>query len=155
MELNSHIYAALKTANRPNDDLGTIVSVTDKLGNPEVILSPMVEERSIHRAIKTFNPLRIAQVLLLNIKNGIIYSVYIVSYTAITLCMISLIFKILFPDTIGFLVNPENGDWHIGRASNPAYQEVLGHWFVPSGIAVLAILYLVLTLAMRLRNKLT
>ena len=153
MELNSHIYAALETANRPKDDLGSIVRVTDELGDPEVILSPMVEERSITRATKTFNPLHIAKALLLNIKNGIIYSIYIVLYSAITICLIALGFKILYPNTIGFLVNPANGDWHIGRASNPNYQEVLGHWFVPSGLAVLVILYIMLTLSMRLRKK--
>ena len=154
MELNSHIYAGLESARAAQDDeLNSIIKITDQLGDPEIILSSLVEEKSLERASRTFNPLHIAKALILNISNGIVYTAYLILYFALALCVFILGLKLFFPDRVGFLVSQENGDWIIGSTTNTSYQDVLGHWFIPAGLAVLALLYILLTLSMRLRRK--
>lgn len=154
MELNSHIHTSMESVYKSQEDeLYSIIKITDILGDPEIILSSLVEEKSIDRASRTFNPIHIAKALILNIKNGIIYSVYAILYFAISLCLLLLGLKVFSPNDVGFLMNTETESWIIGRTTDPNYQEVLGHWFVPAGLAVLTLLYILLTLSMRLRRK--
>ena len=154
MELNSHIHTALESVHKSKDDeLSSIIKITDKLGDPEIILSSLVEEKSLDRASRTFNPIHIARALVLNFKNGIIYSAYTVLYTAISLCMLLLGLKLFLPNDIGFLVSPEHEEWLIGYSTDPTYQDVLGVWFIPTGLVIMAILYIILTLSMRFKRK--
>jgi len=105
MELNSHIYAALQPGSVvKEEELDAIIKITDKLGDPEIILSSMVEEKSLERASRTFNPLHIAKALVINIKNGLIYSVYAFLYLAIALCLALLGLKLVVPESTGTLV---------------------------------------------------
>lgn len=154
MELNSHIQAAIESTEVSKDnELDSIIKITEKLGDPEVILSSLVEEKALDRASRTFNPIHIAKALILNIKNGIVYTAYLVLYTAITLCVLLLGLKLFFPKDIGFQMDSESNEWIIGYTSNPNYQDVLGFWFVPVGLITLVVLYVLLTLSIRLRKK--
>lgn len=152
MEFNSHIYEGMQSDNNENE-LEKLIDVIEKLGVPEEILKPIVANKKLNQAVRTFNPLHIAQAISLNKKNGIIYGVFAVLYLFISVFILLIPLKLIFPKSTGLFYF--EGEFHsFGFISgHEELTEVLGYWFIPLVTAFIVVLYIIITLLLRLKRK--
>jgi uncharacterized membrane protein len=156
LEINSHIYEALQHKKKKNE-IDTLLDILDKLGVPAEVLKSLVADKKLQQATQTFNPLHIFKALILNITNGISYVIFFIFY----LCLFGFVFligaKLINPDEVGlFLEN--NRFVALGKINpeylkNASYNEILGNWFIPIMLLSIIILYLLITLLLRLKRK--
>ena len=152
MEFNSHIYENLQN-HKTNSELDTILNAIDRLGAPEEVLKPLIADKLLEKATKSFNPIDVFKALALNITNGISYVIFAILY----LCLGSFVFvifaKIVNGDKVG--VYMKDGDFQaIGMLANAEnYDEVLGYWFIPVMLLATVILYFIITLLLKLKKS--
>ena len=72
MEFNSHIFEAIQHKNETNQ-LDALLDIIEKLGSPEEVLKPLVADKKLEQATKTFNPIHVFKALVLNFTNGVSY----------------------------------------------------------------------------------
>ncbi|NVK52187.1 MAG: hypothetical protein HWD85_04575 [Flavobacteriaceae bacterium] len=153
MEFNSHIYESLNN-NEKSTELDNLLNAIDKLGAPEEVLKPLIADKLLEKATKSFNPIDVFKALALNIGNGISYIIFTILY----LCLGGFIFlifaKIKNGDKLGMYM--QDGKFQaIGMLSDTTdYQEVLGNWFIPVMLLCIVVLYLFITLLLKLKKSL-
>lgn len=151
MELNSHIYENF-SQKRSDNEIEQLLDILQKLGSPEEVLKPLVADKKLTQATRTFNPVHIFKALILNIGNGLSYIIFFLLY----LCLFSFIFligaKIFMPDRVG-LFYKKGSTFILGMASNYPGHEILGNWFIPVMIAFTIVFYLLLTLLLKIKNR--
>jgi len=151
MEFNSHIYESLQE----DDDtleIDNLVNILDKLGNPEEILKATVADKKLIQATKTFNPIHIIKALVLNIANGVSYVFFSILYLFLLAFGFLIVQKIIQPNRVGLFF--EKGKFAVlGKTSDPTATEVLGNWFIPTMIISAIILYFIITLLLKLKQK--
>lgn len=156
MELNSHIYEGLSHREQ-NDEVDNLVDIIEKLGAPEEILKPLVAQKKLEQATRTFNPLDIFKALFLNISNGVAYVFFAVLYLALFGFIFLIVEKIKNPDQVGLYF--KKGDFYLLGTRNPdtlkvqGLNEVLGNWFIPVMVISILVLYIGITFMLRLKRK--
>ncbi len=153
MEFNSHIYEYIQN-NKSKSELNELLNAIDKLGSPEEILKPLIADKLMEKATKSFNPIHIFKALLLNIANGVSYIIFSLLYLSLG-TFVFLIFAKLFNSNVGMYF--KEGKFQVlGLVIETSdYKEVLGYWFIPAMILVTVILYFIITLLLKLKNSLT
>ncbi len=146
LEFNSHIYESMQGSNKESE-IDSLLDVLQKLGAPEEVLIQLVADKKLEQATKTFNPAHVFKALALNISNGISYTIFVILYLILGIGVFSIGVKIFYPDRIGFFVH-EKG-WTIGIGENSG-TEVLGNWFIPAMLGAILVLYILITLFLRL-----
>jgi hypothetical protein len=146
LEFNSHIYESMQGSNKESE-IDSLLDVLQKLGAPEEVLIQLVADKKMEQATKTFNPAHIFKALVLNISNGISYTIFVILYLILGVGVFSIGAKIFYPDKVGFFVY-EKG-WSIGIGENSG-TEVLGNWFIPVMLVAIILLYILITLMLRL-----
>jgi len=146
LEFNSHIYESMQGSNKESE-IDSLLDVLQKLGAPEEVLIQLVADKKMEQATKTFNPAHIFKALVLNISNGISYTIFVILYLILGVGVFSIGAKIFYPDKVGFFVY-EKG-WSIGIGENSG-TEVLGNWFIPVMFGAILLLYILITLMLRL-----
>jgi len=68
LEFNSHIYEGMKRDPGGNE-VDRLLNLTENLGSPEEVLKPLIAEKKLQQATKTFNPIHVIKALVLNISN--------------------------------------------------------------------------------------
>jgi hypothetical protein len=58
MEINSHIYESLQNKKNENE-IELTLDIIERLGIPEEVLKPLVADKKLEQATKTFNPIHI------------------------------------------------------------------------------------------------
>ncbi|MEH3114123.1 HAAS signaling domain-containing protein [Pedobacter terrae] len=152
MELNSHIYENLQE-NQTGNEVEKLLNILEKLGRPEEILKPLVADKKLAEATRTFNPIHVLKALLLNLTNGVSYIIFFILYLFLFGFVFLIGAKIWNPSQVGFFYKPDEV-FIIGLSKglvNPA-DELLGNWFIPA-MAISAItLYLIITLLLKLKR---
>ena len=153
MEMNSHIYENVQR-NTEASEMDVVLNAIDRLGTPEDVLKPLIADRMLDKATRTFNPLDILRALILNIANGVSYIIFAFLY----LFLFSFIFligaEIVDPDRIG-LYSKEGQIQALGWYSEAEAQyELLGHWFIPVMILATVLLYFLITLLLKFKRSL-
>ena len=82
MEFNSHIYEHLQN-NKSEIEIDALLNAIDKLGAPEEVLKPLIADKLLEKATKSFNPIQILKALLLNITNGVSYIIFFTLYLSL------------------------------------------------------------------------
>lgn len=151
MEFNSHIYESLQS-NLNTSELETLLNAIEKLGAPEEVLKPLVADKLLEKATRSFNPIDIFRALALNITNGISYVIFAILYLSLGGFIFLIFAKLINGDKVGMYV--QDGDFQaIGMLSNASeYQEVLGNWFIPVMLLSIVILYFIITLLLRIKK---
>ena len=152
MEINSHIYESLQqfTDERETDNLLTVL---EKIGVPEEFLNPIIADKKLNEAIRSFNPKDILQALLLNIKNGIVFSVFSLFYLLLFAFVFLIGAKIIFPAKTGlFYLNEKFATFGFVKNTD-GMTEVLGYWFIPLTIFFAILFYLLVTILLRFKKK--
>jgi uncharacterized membrane protein len=152
MEINSHIYEGISRCNNENE-VDVLLDITNKLGVPEEFLKPMVAKKKLTRAVNSFNPIDVFQAIYLNLKNGIIYSIFGILYLFLFSFAIIIIAKIIFPENTGLFYNKGSFSGFGFISETNGLNETLGYWIIPlSGLTAL-FLYFVITLLLRITRK--
>jgi uncharacterized membrane protein len=153
MEFNSHIYEGLQNEGE-GEEVEKLLKITQGLGDPEEVLKPLVAEKKLEQATRTFNPMHIFQAIFLNIKSGIIYSIFAILYICLFGFGILMYLKFKNPDQTGlFLIDGEFVALGTLRTSDTSVTEVLGNWFVPVMFFSALVLYIIITLILKLTRK--
>lgn len=152
MEINSHIYEGIQRS-AGSDEAEVLLDVLSKLGPPEEMLKPMVADKKLKQASKSFNPKHILQALLLNIKNGVVYSLLLFIYILLAGLLGVVVLKIIYPGETGFFIR--NGEFNLFgyTPSNEGAVEVLGNWFIPVVLVLIIVIYFITTFFLRLIRK--
>jgi hypothetical protein len=155
MEFNSHIFESMQHVSKASE-IDNLLDVLQKLGAPEDVLKPLVAEKKLDQATKTFNPLHVFKALVLNISNGVSYIIFALLYVMLFGFIFLIISKAFSPDNVG-LFYKDDSFFVLGRTSynvaGPGIVEVLGNWFIPIMIFVTISLYVVITLLLRLKRS--
>ena len=154
MEFNSHIYESVQNTTGP--EIESLTAILKKMGAPEEVLASLVADKKLIQATKTFNPLHVFKALALNITNGISYIIFSILYLML-FCFIFLIYlEIVQPENTG-LFYEDGAISALGFSSDnfgkPANEEVLGHWFIPVMVITIVLLYLFITLMLKMKRK--
>jgi uncharacterized membrane protein len=152
MEFNSHIFEGMKR-NSSKNEMDCLLDIIEKLGDPDEVLKPMIAEKKLVQATKTFNPIHVFKALTLNITNGLSYIVFSILYLLLFSFIALIIMKIIYPENVGMFI--ENGKLRTLGMSFPRPEntkEVLGNMFIPFVILGTIISYLFITLLMKLKQ---
>lgn len=155
MEFNSHIYESIQHDSKGNE-VESLMTIIEKLGAPEEVLIPLIADKKLRQATKTYNPLHVFKALALNITNGISYVIFSLLYLML-FCFVFLIYaKIVQPENTGLFFDKGNFK-ALGMSSNrfgsPTSVEVLGNWFIPFMLVTIVVLYLLITFMLKLKRK--
>ncbi|MCD0475872.1 DUF1700 domain-containing protein [Flavobacterium sp. EDS] len=154
MEFNSHIFEALQHKNGLNE-IDVLLDVIEKLGIPEEVLKPLIADKKLEQATKTFNPIHVFRALLLNITNGFSYIIFFVLYLLLFVFVFLIFAKINNPTEVGFWY--KNGSSFVLGLSNKANQngipETLGNAFIPVMIASILLFYFLITLLLKFKKS--
>lgn len=156
MEFNSHIFEGMQR-DAGDYEVDKLLDVIGKLGAPEEVLKPLVAEKKLNQATKTFNPLHVFKALVLNISNGIAYVIFALLYLILFGFIFIIGAKAYNPSEVGLFFK---GDAFVAlgkispdiRAARGVH-EVLGDWFIPVMLMATLCLYFVITLLLRLKRK--
>ncbi len=155
MEFNSHIYEGLQQ-NINTNEIDRLLDILEKLGSPEEVLKPLIADKKMEQATRTFNPLHMVKALALNVTNGISYVIFFVLYLMLFGFVFLIYSKLTNPVETGLFFDG-NHFQALGRI-NPGYikgtqiHEVLGQWFIPVMLLSLIVFYLLITLLLRLKR---
>lgn len=150
MEFNSHIFEAIQHKGQTNE-IDALLDVLQRLGIPEEVLKPLVADKKLEQATRTFNPIHVFKALVLNLTNGVSYIILFILFLQL-LGFVFLIFaKIIHPSEVGMFF--EDGSFMVlGMSNQEGATEVLGNWFIPAMLLCIVVFYLLLTLLLKLKK---
>ena len=102
MEFNSHIFEGIQRyGNIEVNETEKLMEVLNKLGDPQDVLKPMIAEKKLEEATRTFNPIHVFKALVLNITNGVKYIFFAFLYLVLIGFLIIIGAKINNPKEVG------------------------------------------------------
>lgn len=155
MEFNSHIFEALQQRGS-SDESDALIKVIQRLGSPEEVLKPMVAEKKLIQATRTFNPIHVLKALMLNISNGISYLVFSLLYLMLFVILFLCVAKLFVPDKVGLFYGPtgfKGFGLNLRNLEGTGIKEVSGGWFIPAALVTSTVLYFIITLLLKLKRK--
>ena len=156
MELNSHIFESISKINSEENEVKTLLELLDKIGIPSEILKPLIAERKLNQATKTFNPIHIFEALILNFSYGIIYFIFFILYLFLFSFVVLIFAKMFYPDNVGFYYKRGEIFQYGGflQDKNIQQYEILGIWFIPVTILLGVLFYFLISLLLKLKKSL-
>lgn len=158
LEINSHIYESITDNSGNKGELEHLLDILEMLGSPEVFLKPLIAEKKLEEATRTFNPVKIARALLLNIGNGFSYIVFAFLYLFLFCFLFLVVAKLINPENVGFFYRPSDifilGHYSDSNGVSYSQYERLGNWFIPVMLLSSVVLYILLTLLLKLKRTL-
>ena len=154
MEFNSHIFEAIQHKNASNE-MDALLDVLEKLGTPEEVLKPLIADKKLEEATKTFNPIHVIKALALNFTNGISYIIFFFLYLLLFLFVFLIPAKIIYPLEIG-LWYQGSYYWSLGwmkKAEQNGVTELLGNWFIPAMLVAIPLFYVIITLLLKFKKS--
>ncbi len=154
MELNSHIYEHMQQ-NTITDEVENMLAILKRLGAPEDTLVSLIADKKLSQATKTFNPLHIIKALSLNISNGFVYILFSLSYLFLFIFIFLVFAKLLYPDNTGLFIGENKINFgFISNLTANSFTEVLGNWYIPVILLAGMIIYLFITILLKLKYRL-
>lgn len=154
MEFNSHIYEALQHKNGANE-IDVLLDIIEKLGVPEEVLKPLLADKQLEQATKTFNPIHVFKALLLNLTNGFSYVFFFVLYLLLFVFVFLIFAKIKNPAEVGLWYKDSTS--FVFGLSNKLNQigqtELLGNAFIPVMITCIILFYFIITLLLKFKKS--
>ena len=154
MEINSHIYESLQNNNNENE-IELTLDIIERLGIPEEVLKPLVADKKLEQATKTFNPIHIFKALILNFTNGISYVIFFILYLLLFGFVFLIFAKIIFPSEVGMFTqnNKIIAMGYISIKDNQNVKEILGNWFIPFTFICIIVFYFLITLLLKFKKS--
>lgn len=155
MEMNSHIYESISKNSDDKNELNHLINSLDKIGIPSEVLKPLVAQKKLNQATRTFNPIHIFQALILNFSYGIIYFIFFILYLFLFSFVLLIIGKLFFPNNVGFYYKQGEFFQYGLFLNNSNFQqyEILGNWFIPVTIIIGIVFYFILTFLLKVKKS--
>ena len=166
MEFNSHLYEGSR-AESSKSELSNLLDTINDLGVPQEVLKPMIAEKMVDKAARSFKPIDIYNALYLNIGNGISYIIFALLYCLVCLILFVTVLKLIYSDFTGLFIGDDmfllgtnfgNGtvmgfflDGSDGDFSGAT--DVLGNWFIPVMLLLNLALYFIITVGLRIKKS--
>lgn len=153
MEFNSHIFEAIQQKNGINE-IDLLLDVLEKLGIPEEVLKPLVADKKLEQATKTFNPIHVFKALVLNFTNGITYIIFFFLYLLLFGFVFLIFAKIANPSEVG-LFYKDSSFMILGLSNNTnqvGIKEFLGNWFILVMLVSTVAFYFLITLLLKFKK---
>jgi uncharacterized membrane protein len=154
MEFNSHIFEAIQNKNNMSE-IDILLDILEKLGIPEEILKPLVADKKLEQATKTFNPIHVFKALILNLTNGIAYTIFFILYLLLFGFVFLIFAKIINPSKVG-LFYKDSFFMVLGISNNTnqvGIKEILGNWFIPVMLFSTVAFYFLITLLLKFKKS--
>ena len=156
MEMNSYIYEGMQNSDA-EQELDNLLNIIDNFGDLEKVLKPIVAERKLDQATKTFNPVHVFKALVLNIQNGIFFIFISICYLGLGGFGLAVVSKMVAPSKIGMYYKP--GEYFViagipGDGVNEIDYELLGDWYIPFMLLGMFTFYVLITLILRFEQYL-
>jgi hypothetical protein len=154
MEFNSHIFEAMQYKKEANE-IDVLLDVLEKLGTPEIVLKPLIADKKLEQATKTFNPIHVFKALVLNFTNGISYIVFFILYLLLFGFVFLIFAKITYPSKVGMFYK-DSSFMVLGIAENAKQNgitELLGNWFIPVMLLAIFTFYMLITLLLKFKKN--
>jgi len=156
MEFNSHIFEGIQN-NTAGSEVDGLLNILQKLGTPEEVLKPLVADKKLVQATRTFNPIHVFKALLLNISNGFSFVFFSLLYLSLISGVFLIIAKLFTPSTVGLFFDGKEflafGLIDSEAVKGAMVREVFGLWFIPVTLLSTLILYGILTLLLRIKRN--
>lgn len=153
MEFNSHIFEAIQHKNGISE-IDLLLDILEKLGIPEEVLKPLVADKKLEQATRTFNPIHVFKALILNFTNGISYFIFFFLYLLLFGFVFLIFAKIVNPSDVGLFY--KNASFMVLGIANKANQEgikeVLGNWFIPIMLISIVVFYFLITYLLKFKK---
>lgn len=157
LEINSHIFESISANLNESEEIEKLLNVLEKLGQPEIFLKPLIAEKKLEEATKTFNPLKLLKALILNIGNGISYVIFFVMYLFVFAFIFLIGAKIFNPNNVGFFYRPHDvfilGLYKNSEGKTYNEYEQLGYWFIPIMFSAAIILYFLINFFIKIKKS--
>ena len=158
MEFNSHIFEAIQHKSQANE-IDSLLDIIEKLGAPEEVLKPLVADKKLEQATRTFNPVHVFKALILNFTNGISYVFFFVLYLFLFGFVFLIFAKIVKPSLVGLHMKDDSFSVFVlgimsqeDKIKNHTH-EVLGNWFIPAMLLAIVVFYFLITLLLKLKKS--
>jgi len=154
MEFNSHIYESLQHKNDGNE-IDLLLDIIERLGTPEEVLKPLVADKKLVQATKTFNPVHVFKALVLNFTNGISYVFFFLLYLLLFAFVVLIFAKIINPSEVGMFMQNKSiiAMGYVKTDDNGNAREVLGNWFIPFTLLCILVFYLLITVLLKFKKS--
>ncbi|QDW20943.1 hypothetical protein [Flavobacterium sp. KBS0721] len=158
MEFNSHIFEAIQHKSQANE-IDSLLDIIEKLGAPEEVLKPLVADKKLEQATRTFNPVHVFKALVLNFTNGISYVFFFVLYLFLFGFVFLIFAKIINPSLVGLHMKDDSFSVFVlgimsqeDKIKNHTH-EVLGYWFIPAMLLAIVVFYFLITLLLKFKKS--
>lgn len=154
MEFNSHIFEAIQQKNGINE-IDLLLDILENLGVPEEVLKPLVADKKLEQATKTFNPIHVFKALVLNFTNGITYIIFFFLYLLLFGFVFLIFAKITNQSEVG-LFYKDASFMVLGIVDNTnknGVTELLGNWFIPVMLISIVFFYILITILLKFKKS--
>ncbi len=154
MEFNSHIFEAIQQKNGINE-IDLLLDILENLGVPEEVLKPLVADKKLEQATKTFNPIHVFKALVLNFTNGITYIIFFFLYLLLFGFVFLIFAKITNRSEVG-LFYKDASFMVLGIVDNTnknGVTELLGNWFIPVMLISIVFFYILITILLKFKKS--
>lgn len=152
MELNSHIFESVMKHLAEENELIILKETIENIGNPKEILKPLIAEKKLNQATRTFNPIHIFTALVLNFSFGIVYFIFFILYFILFTFPVLVVLKLIYPENVGCFYKKGEFFAYAGHFPLPhEYHEfeILGNWFIPVNIILGIIYFFIVTMLLK------
>lgn len=154
-DLRAHLADSF-ASDTSGSEVGRLRRAIDRLGQPSEFLRPMLADELIERGARTYDPSLISRGLYHTIRAGsrraFSAMAFAAGYIVLAIFAAMTLLKPFFGNHIGLIRGP-NGSLTFGLVTDGAGEELLGLWSIPLTLALCALLYVLLTRALRRHGK--
>jgi hypothetical protein len=159
-EIQDHLYESFNQEGG-DKEAERLLNVIEKIGEPEQYIKPMVADRLLHSASRTFNPVMIIKGLYYNmfgnLKQFFLTLAFSFGYLMAFFFGLLAVLEIFFPHNVGIFLS-RDGVPAVGVIMNePEYvkADVLGYWSIVIEIVLSFLLFFALTRKLKVIKKKT
>ena len=152
LELKSHLYESFEE-DKEKSESNRLLNAIERMGDPDEFLKPIIADKLLIDASKSFNPKSIFYGIYYNLYGGIarvflaliLWAGYLIAFFFSALAVL----KIFFPQRTGLFYS-DKGVYYLGFMETAAGKDVLGYYFIPIALLISAVLFWILTKLLRL-----
>lgn len=152
-DLEAHLADSFAAESAERTETDRLRSAIHRLGRPADYLRPMLADQLLARGTQTYSPKPIARGLYYSLKLGSTRAAtaagFALGYLLLAIFALMALLKPIWGDNVGLFREPD-GSISFGIVANPSNgEELLGLWIIPIALFAVAILYVILTRALR------
>jgi uncharacterized membrane protein len=154
LEIQDHLLESFKQETGTTE-ADRLLDAIEKMGAPEEFIKPLVADKLLGKAVKTFNPKTVLKGLFyylsISIRNFLLGILFTIGYiTAVGMALMALL-KPFFPHHVGLNLY-KNGDFVLGIDWDitGSTGEVMGFWVIPVCTTLAVLIYFGLTRLLKL-----